>query len=189
MKIRPFRNISRPATAIAPTITTLLCGLILTAGVMAAEPEPSEKPAAPIQITADRLISDSNNNNAEFIGNVKVVQNQTTITADRLRLIYPENGRGPKDGPGQTEMSADSIDTIEAFGHVRIEFDNRVAVGEKAVYTTAERKLILTGPGARLTQGPDVVEGSSITFYRDSGRIEMVGEVKATIRSDQRGLN
>jgi lipopolysaccharide export system protein LptA len=164
-------------------LALLLWGLPEAGTLWAAEGTATPPPATPIHITADQLVSDTAHRTAEFIGNVKVVQGQTTITADRLKLAYKGGGKSP------TQTNADSIDTIEAQGHVRMEMDNRVAVGEKAVYTTTDRKLVLSGPGAQISSGPDVVEGTTITFFRDSGRVEMVGQVKAIIRSEQRGLN
>jgi lipopolysaccharide export system protein LptA len=153
----------------------------------AEEKKPTPEPGGPIDISADRLVSDTNERTAEFLGNVKVVQGTTTITADRLKLAYKAGNQ--EKAPDPAQAGADSIDSIEATGHVRIALDNRVAVGEKAVYTTSDRKLVISGPGARITSGPDVIEGSTITFHRDSGKVEMVGQVKAIIRSDQRGLN
>ncbi|MFZ1986598.1 MAG: LptA/OstA family protein [Desulfatitalea sp.] len=169
--------------AIVWGLALLLWGLPAAGTLWAADGTATPPPANPIHITADQLVSDTAGRTAEFIGNVKVVQGQTTITSDRLKLNYKGGSKSP------TQTDADSIDTIEAQGHVRMEMDNRVAVAEKAVYTTADRKLVLSGPGAQISSGPDVVEGTTITFFRDSGRVEMVGQVKAIIRSDQRGLN
>ena len=161
------------------------CVLAAAVGIGTAETQPAASP--PIHIVADRLITHNESRSAEFIGHVKVEQGNTTIKADRLKLIYTG------EGAAATGMSAESIDSIEAIGNVRIELDDRVAESQRAVYTTAERKLVLTGPGAKVISGPNVIEGSEITFYRDSGRVEMVGDaknpVKAIIRSDQRGLN
>jgi lipopolysaccharide export system protein LptA len=164
-------------------LTLLALCLMNAATLPAAEKKLPSAPGEPISINADRLVSDTNQKTAEFLGNVKVVQGTTTITADRLKLAYKGDNADP------TKAGAESIDTIEATGHVRIALDNRVAVGQKAVYTTSDRKLVISGPGAQITSGPDVIEGSTITFHRDSGKVEMVGQVKATIRSDQRGLN
>jgi lipopolysaccharide export system protein LptA len=152
---------------------------------IAAETQPAAQP--PIHIVADRLVAHNESRSAEFIGRVRVVQGATTIQADRLKLVY-------KDGEGEsTGLQAESIDSIEAVGNVRIEMDDRVAESQRAVYTAADRKLVLTGPGARVISGPNVIEGGTITFYRESGRVEMIGDeknpVKAIIRSDQRGLN
>jgi len=157
---------------------------IAAAGTALAEPQPAQEP---IHIRADRLVTQSDTRGAEFIGHVKVEQGNTTITADRLKLIY-KSGNTAQDG-----MNSESIDSIEAIGNVRIELDNRIAESQRAVYTTSDKKLVLSGPGAKVINGPDVIEGSVITFYRESGRVEMIGDeknpVKAVFRSDQRGLN
>jgi lipopolysaccharide export system protein LptA len=184
MKIWRSKPAWRPFTgAMVLASAVLMISFSLATGVRGDAPAPTSEPSEPIHINADRLISDSRQNHAEFIGHVKVVQDQTTITSDRLKLIYKE---------GQIEQSSintSKIDIIEAYGNVRIDFDNRVAVGQKAVYTTSDRKVVLTGPGAKVISGTDVAEGESITYYRDSGKVEIVGQVNMIIRSDQRGLN
>lgn len=154
-----------------------------TAAMALADPAPQT-----IHIQADRLVTYSNTHSAEFIGHVKVTQEKTTITSDRLKVIYKGGG------VAQEGVNAQSIDRIEANGHVRIEMDGRTAESQQAVYTTADKKLVLSGPGTQVNLGKgQVVRGSVITFYRESGRVEIVGDknnpVKATIRSDQRGLN
>ncbi len=186
MKMWPCKAKSRFAVAIGIWI---LCSAALAPGslVHAAEKAPEAKPQSPIQITADRLVTEGNSNSADFIGNVKVVQDQTTITSDRLKVIYRKGGN-----EGNT-LNSDAIESIEATGHVRIVFDNRVAVSEKAIYIAAERKLVLSGKDSSLSNGRDKVVGSKIVFHRDNGHIEMTGDnqnqVKATFYSDQMGLN
>jgi lipopolysaccharide export system protein LptA len=157
--------------------------LLSTAAIAMADPAPQ-----PIHIQADRLVTYSNTHSAEFIGHVKVTQDKTTITANRLRIIY-KGGEAAQEG-----MNAESIDSIKATGNVRIEMDGRTAESQQAVYTTADKKLVLSGPGTQVNLGQEqIVKGSVITFYRESGRVEIVGDkknpVKATIRSNQRGLN
>ena len=147
--------------------------------------DPSE--AEPIEITADKLVTDNTAKSADFTGNVHAVQGDTEVTAERLILFY-ESG-----GDQNASIEGGTIDRMEAFGQVRITFDNKVAVSDKAVYITKERKLILEGPGSKIVSGKDQVEGTKITFYRDSGRVALEGNadnrVKVTIHSDQRGLN
>lgn len=183
MKIWP--SVRPWADALRWGMGLLLGGLVAMGTAMAADAVGDGAAAEPIRITADRLVSDSNKRTAEFSGKVKAVQGQTIITADRLKLTY-------KDGQ-RDNTETESIDTIEAQGQVHITFDNRVAVSEKAVYTTVDRKLVLSGPNSKITSGQDVITGSRITFYRDAGRVEIVGDaenqVKATIHSDQSGLN
>jgi lipopolysaccharide export system protein LptA len=154
---------------------------------MEAPGQPAEdRPSAPIEITADRLISDTQNQLARFEGNVKAVQGDTTIEADRLQIYYKPNG-DPQGAAG-----ADALSKIAASGNVRIKFDNRLAVTDEAVYITDQRILTLTGSPARVTSGKDQVSGTVIKFYRDSGRIEVQGgdgkQVEAIFHSGEKGI-
>lgn len=140
----------------------------------------------PIEITADKLVTDNAARSADFSGTVRAVQGDTEITADRLILFYADSGGGES-------IEGGTIERMEAFGQVRITFDNKVAVSDQAVYITRERKLVLEGAGSKIISGKDQVEGTKITFYRNDGRVALEGNadnrVKVTIHSDQRGLN
>lgn len=121
-----------------------------------------------IQITSNQLIADSNENSAEFSGDVKAIQEDTVITSDRLKLYFKkesnENGENP---------DADSLLKILVTGNVEIKFDNRVAVTQEAVYITDEKRLILTGPNTKISSGKDTITGEKIIYYREKGRIEV----------------
>jgi lipopolysaccharide export system protein LptA len=136
-----------------------------------------------IHVTAERLVSDSNNNQAEFIGNVHATQGNTQITADRLKLFFS------KKADTDETASAQSLEKLVASGNVQIKFDNRLAVAKQAVYITAERVLVLTGPDATVTSGENTISGEKITFYRTDGRFTVEGgsggQVKATILPDK----
>lgn len=146
----------------------------------------AEGPPKPIEITADRLISDSQNKLARFEGHVKAIQGDTTIEADHLQIHYKSSG------DAEAPVGADALSKITASGNVRIKFDNRLAVTDEAVYITDQRILTLTGSPARVTSGKDQVAGLVITFYRDSGRIEVQGgggkQVEAIFHSREKGL-
>jgi lipopolysaccharide export system protein LptA len=152
----------------------------------AAAPPETKVPAKPIEITADRLISDSQHNMARFEGHVKAIQGDTTIEADHLQIHYRSSGEAG------APVGADALSKITAKGNVRIKFDNRLAVTDEAVYITDQRILTLTGSPARVTSGKDQVTGLVITFYRDSGRIEVQGgggkQVEAIFHSGEKGL-
>jgi lipopolysaccharide export system protein LptA len=159
----------------------------LTGGQKAAAQQPgAQNKAKPIEITADRLISDSENHLARFEGHVKAIQGDTTIEADRLQLHYKPSG------DDQAPVAADALSKITASGNVRIKFDNRLAVTDEAVYITDQRILTLTGSPARVSSGKDQVSGTVITFYRDSGRIEVQGgggkQVEAIFHSEEKGI-
>jgi lipopolysaccharide export system protein LptA len=147
-----------------------------------------EKPNRdPIRITADKLVTDNQKRSAQFSGDVKAVQGETVITADRLTIFYRSKKKS------SSPDSAANIERMEADGHVRIEFDNKVAVSNQAVYIVVERKLVLSGPESKVISGKDEISGRKITFFRDNGHVVLEGDdenrVKAIIHSDQRGLN
>lgn len=190
MKIRLFK-INTAILAYMLAFLTIVCVSCIFTGQSRADRQVGKRQADPIRITADKLVTDGRTNAARFTGSVRAVQGQSILTADSLALIFDS-----KDNDGGTSESAEDatdIKRIEAHGNVRIEFDNRVAVGEQAVYITDERKLVLKGPAAKVISGKDEVVGSTITFYRNDGRIFLEGDkqnrVKAIIHSGQRGLN
>ncbi len=139
-----------------------------------------------IHISADKLISNTPENNAEFIGNVRAIQGKTLITADRLQFFF-NGSTNPGDNP-----SAQSLERLVASGNVIIKFDNRLAVATRAVYITAKRLLTLTGPDATVTSGENTISGETISFYRDDGRFTVDGgsngRVKAVIMPGESGL-
>lgn len=164
----------------------ILVTAIFTVHVQIARGEDPDR-SEPIEITADQLVTDSNSHTAQFSGNVIAVQGDTKVTTDRLVLHYGSTGSADED-QGRT-----NIEKFEAFGNVRIEFDNRLAVSDQAVYTTSDRRLILTGPQSKVTSGQDEISGSKIVFDRNTDQVKITGAakspVKAVIHSDQRGLN
>jgi lipopolysaccharide export system protein LptA len=141
-----------------------------------------------IHITADRLIAEGNSNNAEFIGNVRAVQETTVITSEKLKIFYKKDSSGIKDNSKGDE----SIKEIIATGNVKILFDDKIAETQQAVYTTETRILVLNGPDSKVTSGKNTISGSKIIFFRDDGRIKVEGSgnrrVEAFFESGGKGL-
>ncbi len=172
--------------ALCAAVFLLLKTAVLAGNVPAAG---SAKPEDVIRITSDQLFSDANARFAEFIGNVRATQGTTVITADRLKVFYKSDLSSiESQGPGE-----ESIHKLESTGNVVIEFDNRVAKAEKAIYITESRILILTGPKSSITSGKDTVTGEKITLYREDGRIQVEsgkkGRVEAVFHPKGKGLN
>jgi len=151
----------------------LVAGIILNLAYADEKPHNPNKTGAeknmPIHITADRLISDKNAGYAEFIGNVKAVQKETVITADRLKIFFKKN----LDNKGPISVNEESIHEIVAKGDVKIKFDNRLAVTEQAVYNTDTMVLVLTGDNSKIISENDSISGEKITLYRTDGRINV----------------
>jgi lipopolysaccharide export system protein LptA len=160
----------------------------LNPSVQAAEKGVSKKNQSgdeKIQITADQLLSSSQDKVAEFIGNVEARQGAFVIKSDRLRIYYENLQSGPKN-PG---LGQESIEKIIATGHVKIWLNDRIAETERAVWSVTERILVLSGENSKVTSGENYITGSRITFYQSDGRIKVEGQkgrrVKATFYQGQ----
>ncbi len=133
-----------------------------------------------IQITADQLLSSSQDNYAEFIGNVEAHQGAFVIKSDRLRIYY-KNLQGRSKNPA---MGEESIEKIIALGHVKIWSDDRVAETDRAEWSVTDRIIVLSGENSKVTSGNNFITGSKITLYQVDGRIKVEGHngqrVKAT---------
>ncbi len=141
-----------------------------------------------IHITADKLISDNDADYAEFIGNVRATQEDTVITADRLKIFVKKN----PDNKGAPGVGTESINKIIASGNVKINFDNRVAVTPQAVYNIKTGILVLSGDNSRIVSGKDSISGEKITIYRTTGRITVESgsekRVEAVFYSVEKGF-
>ena len=179
-------NFNAPQRFFIATIASLVLCLLLSGSPFAHAAEEAAKASQKIRITAQRLISDTNANNAEFIGNVKADQGDTQITADSLKIFFSAKSDAGDTSPAQ------SLERLVATGNVEIKFDNRLAVARQAVYITAQRVLILSGPNATITSGENTITGETITFYRDDGRFTVEGgsngRVTAVILPEKSGL-
>ncbi len=187
MKIRHYSDLRVSKLAIIGlAIVSLVAGLAAVRPGFAADAEEPGK-GEPIRITSDKLVTDNAKRSARFSGHVKAVQGDTVITADQLTIFFKSGGST------SATISNNNIERLLAEGQVRIEFDNKVAVSNQAVYIIAERKLILSGPGSKVISGQDEISGSKITFFRDDGRVMLEGDgrnrVNAIIHSDHQGLN
>ena len=141
-----------------------------------------------LHITSDSLMTDNEAKYAEFIGNVRATQGPNIITSDKLKVYF-------KEAMNNTEnlvASEESIQKLVATGNVTINFDNKVAVAQKAVYITDTRVLVLTGTDSKITSGKDSISGEKITLFRADGRINVergAGKrVEAMFFSGQKGL-
>jgi lipopolysaccharide transport protein LptA len=144
-----------------------------------------------IHISSESLVVNDAEKFAEFIGNVKAVQGTTEIVSDRLKIYYEGNPRPASGGAPEGDGEArDSIKRIVATGHVKIHFDDTVAESREAVYTTADRILVLSGPNSKVTKpSSGEISGSKISIHRDSGQIKFEGNVEGLFFPGEKGLN
>jgi lipopolysaccharide export system protein LptA len=122
-----------------------------------------------IRIESDMLTTDDEEGFAEFSGNVRAAQGDTTILSDTLRVYYKQGQGGDRNPAG----SPGAVEKIVASGNVKINFDDKEAVSDRAEYTTDTQVLILSGENAKVTAPEESVSGAKITLYRADGRVKV----------------
>jgi lipopolysaccharide export system protein LptA len=188
---------------------------LLVAGETAAQSTVSGVPNAmqgfsqnrdqPIQIESASLEMRDKKKEATFMGNVKVVQGDTTMTSKALVVYYESGGQGaqtaaPKaaaksgqpasmqsatPGPGGTS----SIKRLEAKGDVVVTQKDQVVTGETAVFDTKTNLITMMG-GVVLTQGKNVLKGDRLLVDMTTGvsRVESdTGRVQGLFVSSGQG--
>jgi lipopolysaccharide export system protein LptA len=146
----------------------LLLALLSSAPAMAQAPALVGKhdANAPINVSADKFLADSNAKTGTWSGNVLVVQGDMRMRANSVRL----NVVGKDNKP----------DKILANGNVVVDSPNSGTVtGDNGVYDVVARTVTMTGKVV-LTRQKDVMRGSQLTVNLETGVATLGGGAKAT---------
>lgn len=106
-------------------------------------------------ITSTRLTFDQQERYALFEENVVVVDPSLKLSADRLTVFFDENNQA---------------ESIEAVSQVVVEQEDTKAWASKATYDVVSGMIFLEG-SPRIRRGRDVLEGDTITFWRDDNKL------------------
>ncbi|MCW5205030.1 lipopolysaccharide transport periplasmic protein LptA [Desulfobulbus sp. US1] len=120
----------------------------------------------PINIEADRMISQEEKNSVVFIGNVDASQGKVTIRTDEMTIYYQPND--PKKAKDQSRQ----VEKMICVGKVKITQEDWLGTGDRMEYYADARKVILHG-NAKTWQGKNMVSGKTITYYLDEKRSEV----------------
>ncbi len=144
----------------------------------------------PIHINSDALELDYKGSVLTYSGNVKVTQGDVTLTSDRLAITYDRQAVQRSPAPAATPRAAsaagatapspaaspatlgggaEKIKEVIAEGHVRIQRDDRVAEGRRAVFDQAKQTITLSDH-AVLHEGANQVAGERIIVYLQEQR-------------------
>jgi len=126
-----------------------------------------------INITAQRMVMQSERNVAEFIGEVHATQADTTVRSESLKVFYKSGTDSDMQEGGVNEAA---IRRVTASGSVIIDFQDSTAYCEKAVYTAKDGMLVLTGNTARIEGRGSVITGREITLNRNTGEVVVSGD-------------
>lgn len=134
----------------------------------------------PIIINSNMLEIDQKERIITFEGNVNAVQDDMSITCDKMMVHYTSDKAKNNDATGSNR-----IEKIAASGNVTINIpDGNKATAGKVVFYENQGKAILT-ENPRIQQGPDFVEGYRITIFFNEDRSIIEGSdskrVQATL--------
>jgi lipopolysaccharide export system protein LptA len=125
-----------------------------------------------IHIKADEVIADLESGETQFLGNVRVSQGQSVITADRM-LVYYRKSEGNSD-PNNLAIK-ESIHKIIARGNVEINYENIIALSEEAVYMADSKILTLSGAGSEVISGTNRITGSKFVLSLANSGLSVEG--------------
>jgi lipopolysaccharide export system protein LptA len=122
-------------------------------------------------ITSDRLTFDYSKQYALFDGNVIVTDPEMKLTSDKLTVRFSEEN---------------DVETIIAEGNVRIWQADKVATGGHAKYEVASGRIQLTRD-PKVRRGKDLLEGTTITFWRDENKMVCEPQARLVIFPEKGG--
>jgi lipopolysaccharide export system protein LptA len=133
----------------------------------------------PITIESATLEVRDKDKMATFLGNVKLVQGDTTMYCKTL-VVYYEQGAGGAGAPAAAQTGPggnQQVKRIEAKGSVKVTQKDQVATGDNGVYDSAANKMTLNGNVA-ISQGPSVVTGDRLSVDLETGYSRVEGNVR-----------
>lgn len=141
---------------------------------------------APIEIVSDRMVANTAEKWADFLGAVVATQGTFSMNADALRIHYEGDlMNAPKGGAAQ-----DRIQKIVATGRVHIVSDQYTADADRAEYLPATDVLTLSGKPSRVVSGKNTLTGSKIVLNRSEGKALVeggeAGRVKAVFFQEEK---
>lgn len=160
----------------------LIATVLLPSALLAA---PSGDSNEPINIEANRMVSQENDNSVVFLGKVEAKQGKLTIRTDEMTVFYSE-AKAAKDKKTSTQM-----EKLICKNNVQITQDDWLGTGDRMDYFAKERKVVLSG-NAKAWQGQNMVAGKTIIYYLDEKRSVVEqdestkGRVKAVLHPESK---
>jgi len=115
-------------------------------------------PNAPIDVSADNFVADSNSKTGVYTGNVIVHQGEMRMRSNTLRAHFIDN----------------KPDKILVQGHVVIDAPSGIATGDNGVYDVSPRLITLTG-NVVLTRDKNVMRGQQLVVNLITGQATLDG--------------
>lgn len=144
----------------------------------------------PIRIDADSLEVLDKDQNAVFSGNVHVLQKDTTMKTQRLRVFYEGKATAgltkpaaPAAGNGASDPSSQQIRRLEAEGKVLITQKDQTVVGDRGWFDIRSNTAEITG-NVVMTQCKNVARGERLSIDLKSGQYRLHGTSRVQVILD-----
>jgi lipopolysaccharide transport protein LptA len=141
------------------TALLFLIPLVHLANAASAKPEQAAQNET-VQVTADRMVSDSRSDQVIFTGNVEAQRGDLYVKADRLEVKQDR----------QTKKMAQMV----AIGNVFVRRGEQTATSERATFFETEQKAVLTG-NPHAWEGSTEVWGEEMVFLLAEGNMIVTG--------------
>ncbi|HEY4077265.1 MAG TPA: lipopolysaccharide transport periplasmic protein LptA [Rhizomicrobium sp.] len=143
--------------------TAFAAGAVLSSGLHAAPVKTAApKQDCPINVASDKFTADLNAKTGTYTGNVVVVQCDTKLRADTVRI----------------STLNDQADKVNASGNVVVDSPKSgTATGQTGVYDVPKKMVTLNG-NVVLKKGKDVMRGAQLTVNLATGQANLGGGVK-----------
>jgi len=123
----------------------------------------------PVEVTAETLDVNQNDNTAVFTGNVVIGQGEMRLSAPRVLVVYKADQSG--------------IQRLEARGGVTIVSGQDAAEGREADYNIDSGMIELRG-SVLLVQGPQALTSDQMMVDTRAGTARMTGDVKTVLQPE-----
>jgi lipopolysaccharide export system protein LptA len=141
------------------TALLFLGQLVNLASAFSATPEQTAQNEM-VQVTADRMVSDSRSDQVVFTGNVEVRRVDLYVKADRLEV--------------KQDRQTKKVEQMIATGNVFIRRGEQAATAERATFFETEQKAVLTG-NPHAWEGSTEVWGEEMVFLLAEGNMIVTG--------------
>ncbi|HEY0269952.1 MAG TPA: LptA/OstA family protein [Sphingomonas sp.] len=162
-----------------PRPAALPLALLLVAAATPAPPAPAVKhdSNAPLDWVANSIEVQDRAHRATLIGNVRVVQQEMTLTADRVTANYTgsiaDSGTPPAGGAAPAK-SGPQVQRLDATGNVVVTRPGEIAHGDYGIYDL-DRKLITMIGHVTLDRNGSVTRGGRLVIDQNTNRATMDG--------------
>jgi lipopolysaccharide export system protein LptA len=141
-------------------VVLLVCALLMHRGDAASAPSEQTVQDEAVQVTADRMVSDTRSDQVVFTGNVEARRGDLYVKADRLEVKQDRD----------TKKMAQMV----AIGNVFIRRGAQSATAERATFFETEQKAVLTG-NPHAWENNTEVWGEEMVFLLAEGNMIVTG--------------